>query len=133
MKTKMNLLRELVGLPVKKRTRISRKKSSYRKTCITKIKKKQPTKFQQGLQAAQTITTSWNSQANPPKVYVSDRRIHHGEVGVLVGLVGICKNDPYLVGFGTGLALDDLHDANEWFTFKKQETLPNLSYGNNFA
>lgn len=127
------MLRKLIGLPVKKQTRVLRKKSSHRKTRITKIKKKQPTRFQQGLQAAQAITKSWNSQANPPPVYVSDRRVHHGEVGVLVGLVGICKNDPYLTGFGTGLALDDLHDANEWFTFKKRDSLPNLSYNHNFA
>lgn len=127
------MLRKLIGLPVKKRTKVLRKKSNRTKTRITKIKKRQPTKFQQGLQAAQTVTKSWNSQPNPPKVYVSDRRVHHGEVGVLLGLAGLYKNDPYLTGFGTGLALDDLHDANEWFTFKKRETFQNLSYDRNFA
>lgn len=127
------MLRRLLGLPVKKQTKVQRKKTSHRKTRITKIKKRQQTKFQRGLQAAQAVTKSWNSQQNPPKVYVSDRRVHHGEVGILLGLAGLYKNDPYLTGFGTGLALDDIHDANEWFTFKKRELIPSLSYNRNFV
>ena len=119
------MLRRLLGLP-KRQTKMVRKKSTYKKTRITKIKK--PTKFQQGWQTANALTNNWNAQPNPPHVYVFDRRIHHGEVGVLAGLVGIINKDPFWTGFGARLALDDIHDAKEWFTFKKRETFQNLGY-----
>lgn len=129
MKTRKVTLRRLFGLPVKRQTRIVRKKSTYRKPHIAKIKK--PTKFQQGWQAANALTNTWNAQPNPPRVYVLDRRIHHGEVGVLAGLAGILYKDSFWTGFGTRLALDDIHDANEWFTFKKREQC--MSFNHNFA
>ncbi|WP_268542333.1 hypothetical protein [Candidatus Nitrosotenuis cloacae] len=129
MKIRKVTLRRLLDLPAKRQTKIIRKKSSYRKPRIAKIKK--PTKFQQGLLTAQSLTKSWNSQSNPSQVYVFDRRVHHGELGVVLGLAGLYKNDPYLTGLGTGLAIDDLHDVNEWFTFKKRE--PSLRYNPNFA
>jgi hypothetical protein len=122
----MTLFRKLSGFPAKKK--IMRKKSRTRKTSTIHNKKAKQTRFQQGWQTAQTLVTSWNSQSNPPKVYVLDRRIHHGEVGFLAGLAGILKNDPYWTGFGARLALDDIHDSKEWFTFKKRDTLPSLNY-----
>lgn len=126
------MLRRLLGLPVKKQTKVLRR-SSYKKTRIVKAKKRQPTKFQQGWQAADTLTNTWNSQPNPPQVYVFDRRVHHGEIGVIAGLAGIVNKNPFWTGFGARLALDDIHDANEWFTFKKRNSVPSLSYNNNFA
>jgi len=87
---------------------------------LTKRRKRQ-TKFEKGLEDARKLTTSWNSQPNPPKVYINDTRIHHGEVGVMLGITGILTNDERLTGLGTGLALDDLHDAPDWFTFKKRD------------
>jgi hypothetical protein len=132
MTTKANMLRRLLGLPPVRKHRTRLRKTSIRKT-QTRPRKKQPTKFQQGWQTAQTLTNSWNSQPNPPQVYVFDRRVHHGEVGVLAGLAGIINKDPFWTGFGARLALDDIHDANEWFTFKKRETIPSLSYNHNFA
>ncbi len=131
MKIRKVTLRRLLGSSSKRQAGIVRKKFNYRKPRIAKIKK--PTKFQQGLLTAQSLTKSWNSQSNPPQVYVFDRRVHHGELGVVLGLVGLYKNDPYLTGLGTGLAIDDLHDVNEWFTFKKRDSIPSLSYNHNFA
>ena len=37
------------------------------------------------------ITNIWNSQKNPGKAYVFKRRVHHGEVGILLGLSNIIK------------------------------------------
>ena len=119
------MIRKLVGLPsIKKQSRVNlQKRSRYRKTrnSTKPTEKKRPTQFEQGFQIARDVAESWNSQANPPQVYVLDRRVHHGELGVITGIVGILKNDPYWTGFGAGLTLDDLPDAKEWFTFKKRE------------
>lgn len=132
MKTRKVTLRKLLGLPPVKKYRTYLRKTSIRKI-QTRPRKKQPTRFQQGLLTAQSLTKSWSSQPNPPQVYVFDRRVHHGELGVVLGLAGLYKNDPYLTGLGTGLAIDDLHDVNEWFTFKKRDSIPSLSYNHNFA
>jgi len=78
------------------------------------------------LALAAKTTSTWNSQPNPSQVYIFDRRVHHGEIGVLLGLYGLHKNDPELFGLGIGLALDDIHDVNEWFTFKQR------NYSNNY-
>ena len=32
------------------------------------------------------ITSKWNSQKKPGKVYIKNRRVHHGEVGAIVWL-----------------------------------------------
>lgn len=124
MKIRKVTLRRLLGLPVKRQTKIVRKKSNYRKPRIAKIKRS--TKFQQGWQAASVLTNTWNMQPNPPQVYVLDRRIHHGEVGVLAGLAGLLNKDSFWTGFGARLALDDIHDSHEWFTFKKRDSIPSL-------
>ncbi len=119
-------LGKLVPTKKKKRTTrrsIKRKSTLYltrRKTPIL-AKRRRLTEFEKGLEDARKLTTSWNSQPHPPKVYINDTRIHHGEVGVMLGVAGILTDDKRLTGLGTGLALDDLHDAPEWFTFKKKD------------
>ena len=37
--------------------------------------------FQTGMDIANLITYFWNSQKTPGKVYLSNRRVHHGEIG----------------------------------------------------
>lgn len=106
----------------KKRNMISRKTSllSQRKDKAPTLRKRRLTEFEKGLDDATKLTSHWNSQPNPPKVYISDTRIHHGEAGVVLGVAGILTGDERITGLGTGLALDDLHDLPEWFTFKKK-------------
>ena len=72
------------------------------------------------------ITSKWNSQKEPSKVYVKNRRIHHGEVGTTMGISEVFKDsDPTITGIisgiGKGLIKDDIADKKKWFTFKKKE------------
>lgn len=72
------------------------------------------------------ITSKWNSQKKPGKVYIKNRRIHHGEVGTSMGIADAFKDsDPIisgiLSGIGKGLVKDDIADKHKWFTFKKKE------------
>lgn len=81
--------------------------------------------FQIGLLIAKLITSYWNSQKNPGKAYIFNRRVHHGEIGSLLGLSNLFKKlqpvpTGLLSGLGEGLAKDDYNDRKEWFTFKKR-------------
>ena len=42
--------------------------------------------FQLGSSIADILTSSWNSKENPSKVYIFNRRVHHGAIGALLGL-----------------------------------------------
>jgi hypothetical protein len=42
--------------------------------------------FKTGSSIAGTMISRWNSQENPGKVYVADRRIHHGGIGAIMKL-----------------------------------------------
>ncbi|MBD0360129.1 MAG: hypothetical protein ICV56_05395 [Nitrososphaeraceae archaeon] len=81
--------------------------------------------FQIGITLAKLLTSSWNSQQNPSKVHIFNRRIHHGEIGILLGLSNLCTKYPIpagiLAGIGSGLVKDDHDDMKEWFTFKKKK------------
>jgi Tfp pilus assembly protein FimV len=81
--------------------------------------------FQIGVTLAKLLTSSWNSQQNPSKVHIFNRRIHHGEIGILLGLSNLCTKYPIpagiLAGIGSGLVKDDHDDIKEWFTFKKKK------------
>jgi hypothetical protein len=82
--------------------------------------------FQTGLSIAKLLTSYWNSQQNPDKVYIFNRRVHHGEIGSLLGLSNLFKKRQpiptgILSGLGEGLANDDYGDRKEWFTFKKKD------------
>jgi hypothetical protein len=62
---------------------------------------------------------------NPGKAYIFNRRVHHGEIGSLLGLSNLFKKSQpvptgLLSGLGEGLAKDDYNDRKEWFTFKKR-------------
>jgi hypothetical protein len=83
--------------------------------------------FRLGSSIAKLITSSWNSQENPGKVYIFNRRVHHGGVGALLGLSNLFnKSQPIpsriLSGLGEVLAKDDYADKDSWFTFDKKPT-----------
>ena len=77
------------------------------------------------------ITKIWNSQKNPGKAFVLNRRVHHGEIGILLGLSNLIKKSRpatagVFSGLGEALAQDDIADKEEWFSFKKKEDKTNL-------
>jgi hypothetical protein len=81
--------------------------------------------FKVGSSIAKLITSSWNSQEKPGKVYLFNRRIHHGGIGSLLGLSNILKKSQpiptgILSGLGEGLVKDDYADRDEWFKFEKK-------------
>jgi hypothetical protein len=81
--------------------------------------------FNIGSTIADILTSFWNSKEDPSKVYIFNRRIHHGAIGALLGLSTLYKKQPIitgiLCGLGAGLAKDDYNDFKEWFLFKKRE------------
>lgn len=88
--------------------------------------------FKVGSSIAGTITSRWNSQETPGKVYVANRRIHHGGIGRVMKLSKYFKkSEPtaagIVSGIGEGLAKDDYTDKKEWFKFKKKEDESPLS------
>ena len=81
--------------------------------------------FKVGSAVADMLTSYWNSQENPSKVYLFNRRVHHGAIGALLGLSSLYKKNPLvtgiLSGLGEGLKKDDSKDSKEWFLFRKKE------------
>ena len=81
--------------------------------------------FNLGSTVADMSTSYWNSKENPSKVYIFNRRVHHGAIGALLGLSGLYKFNPMvndiLSGLGAGLQKDDYNDFKEWFLSKKKE------------
>ena len=81
--------------------------------------------FKVGSAVADMLTSYWNSQKNPSKVYLFNRRVHHGAIGALLGLSSIYKKNPLITGIlsglGAGLQKDDSKDSKEWFLFRKKE------------
>ena len=54
-----------------------------------------PESFKLGSAVADMLTSYWNSQKSPSKVYVFNRRVHHGAIGALLGLSStLYKNNP---------------------------------------
>src|ERR1044072_4868512 len=81
--------------------------------------------FKIGTAVADMLASQWNSQKNPSKVYLFNRRVHHGAIGALLGLSSLYKKNPLvtgiLSGLGAGLQKDDSKDSKEWFLFRKKE------------
>ena len=81
--------------------------------------------FKLGSAVADLLTSYWSSQENSSKVYLFNRRVHHGTIGALLGLSSIYKKNPIvsgiLSGLGAGLRKDDSKDFKEWFLFRKKE------------
>jgi ferritin-like metal-binding protein YciE len=80
--------------------------------------------FDLGSAVADMLTSYWNSKENPSKVYLFNRRVHHGAIGALLGLSNLYKDNPMITGIlsglGSGLQKDDYNDFKEWFLFKKR-------------
>ena len=79
-----------------------------------------------GSSIGKIVTDIWNSQKKPGKVYIFNRRVHHGEIGTLLGLSNLFKKlrpetAGILSGLGDALSKDDIADKEEWFKFKKRE------------
>ena len=88
-----------------------------------------------GLTAAEIISSYWNNRnrtnsggsppSTPQKVYLFNRRMHHGQIGALLMLSLFFRNTPVpvaiLTGLGIGLVKDDYADFKEWFLFKKKD------------
>lgn len=60
------------------------------------------------------------------KAYIFNRRVHHGEVGILLGISNLFKKfrpdaAGVLSGFGETLSQDDIAGKEEWFEFKKKK------------
>jgi hypothetical protein len=105
------------------------KKRSPRRKKMTqpddKFSDKNKEAFRLGMSIAKLITYSWNSQEKPGKVYIFNRRVHHGGIGSLLGLSNLLKKSQpiptgILSGLGEGLAKDDYADRDEWFKFEKK-------------
>jgi hypothetical protein len=105
------------------------KKRSPRRKKMTqpddKFSDKNKEAFRLGMSIAKLITYSWNSQEKPGKVYLFNRRVHHGGIGSLLGLSNLLKKSQpiptgILSGLGEGLAKDDYADRYEWFKFEKK-------------
>ena len=84
-----------------------------------------------GASIGKLITNVWNSQKNPGKAYLLNRRVHHGEIGILLSLSNLIKKSRpatagVFSGLGEALAQDDIADKEEWFSFKKKEAKTNL-------
>ena len=80
--------------------------------------------FNLGSAVGDMLTSYWNSKENPSKVYLFNRRVHHGTIGALLGLSTLYKDNPMITGIlsglGSGLQKDDYNDFKEWFLFKKR-------------
>ena len=86
-----------------------------------------------GVTAAEILTSYWNSKRNiaaPPKVYVFNRRVHHGEIGALLAVTSLflrgtsipaATTAAILTGIGIGFVKDDYLDIREWFRLKKKK------------
>jgi uncharacterized membrane protein len=88
--------------------------------------------FTLGITAAEILTSWWNRRNDsspPPKIYLFNRRIHHGEIGTLLALFSLLfKAIPVpspavtiLLGIGIGLAKDDYRDITNWFRLPQRE------------
>lgn len=49
-------------------------------------------------------------------------KMHHGEIGSLMAVVGLLTESPRLTATGIGLAVHDIDDINKWFTGDKQKS-----------
>jgi hypothetical protein len=77
-----------------------------------------------GLAVSQITIRYWKKKY-PSKVYLFERRTHHGEIGILLlCIISMGKISPmlssFVIGCGLGLMKDDLQDRSKWFKFQKK-------------
>ena len=75
--------------------------------------------------AVSEISVHYWKKKNPSKVYFFERRIHHGEIGViLLCILSMGKISPilssFVIGCGLNLIKDDFQDKSKWFKFHKK-------------
>jgi hypothetical protein len=75
--------------------------------------------------AVSEITIHYWKKKYPSKVYLFERRIHHGEIGViLLSILSVGKISPilssFVIGCGLGLIRNDFQDKSKWFKFQKK-------------
>jgi hypothetical protein len=75
--------------------------------------------------AVSEIAVHYWKKKNPLKVYFFERRIHHGEIGViLLCILSLAKISPilslFVIGCGLSLIKDDFQDKSKWFKFQKK-------------
>lgn len=63
-----------------------------------------------------------SSTSEEKKQWAKDRLMHHGAFGCVTAVTGVATSSPFLAGAGTGLALTDLKDIDEWFSKKDAKT-----------
>ena len=51
-------------------------------------------------------------------LYIEGRRVHHGEVGLVLHFLGRAVRSPDLLEAGAILSNDDLADSDEWCLFR---------------
>ena len=78
-----------------------------------------------GFAASEIITYYWKKNYFS-KVYLFNRRIHHGEIGImLLCILSMGKFSPLLSSFIIGCSLafisDDMKDLKKWFKFHKNK------------
>ncbi len=64
-----------------------------------------------GLTLGVTAGLIWETQRNPPKVYLGNRRVHHYEAGGILLLLALLTESPTAAGIGVGLFLHDINDV----------------------
>jgi len=117
------------------------KKSSVKKTARRSTGSKRAKKtnsVEAGYNLVDIIVKHWNTQPNPPKVYVGGYRVHHGSVGAvstIIGVIGLVASalsedkktqttianiSGAIIGAGVRLMEDDIADVNDWFNFERQ-------------
>lgn len=111
-------------LPKKKKIARVRRRKAY------KPRKIKFETYNDGYKLGDNLVKAWNSQPNPPPVYIAGNRIHHGLVGLLLGMGGLILENPALTGLGTRLAIDDIGDMPNWLNFENNvSTRPQFQTG----
>jgi hypothetical protein len=81
--------------------------------------------FKVGSAVADMLISQWNSQENSSKVYLFNRRVHHGAIGALLGLSSLYKKiHLLLVFYQVWVQVYKkmiLKIPKEWFLFRKKE------------
>ena len=88
---------------------VEERKQRAKREAEERAKKEEPLKktvnldeeqpFQIGVTIAKLLTLSWNFQENPSQVHIFNRRIHHGEIGTLLGLSNLAQTTRSLQEF----------------------------------
>ena len=77
-----------------------------------------------GLAISEVITYYWKKKRSS-EIYFFDRRLHHGEIGILLlTILTMGRISPLIsslvIGLAIGLIKDDLEDLDKWFKFHKR-------------